>query len=162
VFGTKSIPKRGERTLGALAALEAHNAEIIYFERPETTTVEEREQLQLEALGKMLDEHPDASYIFDDISVRVTARGLKQMDISPDTYVVSGFDLSPAILTDMKEGYIDVLADQQPYLQGYLSVQQVALSIKWKFGGLLVDTGQGIVTLETIDVIEKLIEDEVR
>ncbi len=162
VFGTKNIPKRGERTLGALAALEAHNAEVIYFDHPGKMDVEEREKLQLAGLRKMLDEHPDAKFIFDDISVKVTVKGLKQFDIPPEATIVSGFDLSPAILTDLKAGYIDVLADQQPYLQGYLSVQQIALSIKWNFGGLLVDTGQGIVTAETVDTIESLIENEVR
>jgi len=161
-FGTKSIPKRGERTIGALAALKSHNAEVIYFEHPGVPTFEEQEKLHLAALQELLKKHPDTTFIFDDINVRSASKGLKKFGIPPEAYVLSGFDLSSSTLLDMKNGYIDVVADQQPFLQGYLSVQQIALTVKWNFGGLMVDTGQGIVTLETVGVIENLVEDEVR
>ena len=56
-----------------------------------------------------------------------------------------------------KEGYVDVVSDQQPYLQGFLPVVQVCLTKKYGFAGLHIDTGTGIVTKEQIDYIENLV-----
>ncbi len=33
---------------------------------------------------------------------------------------MGGFDLVPAVLDRIKEGYVQATVDQQPYLQGYL------------------------------------------
>jgi simple sugar transport system substrate-binding protein len=60
---------------------------------------------------------------------------------------VGGFDVSPEVLDGIKSGDIVATVDQQPYSQGYFSIEQLALEIRYglypsdmKTGGLgLVD-----------------------
>ena len=82
--------------------------------------------------------------------------------VSPDKYVVAGFDLSPAIFDALEKGYVDYFLDQQPYLQGYLSLFNTYLSEKYGFSGLYIDTGVGIVTSDEVSGFKNLIDAQVR
>jgi simple sugar transport system substrate-binding protein len=58
-------------------------------------------------------------------------RGVKDAGLSGKVYVAT-FDLSPDILKAIQAGQIQFAIDQQPYLQGYLSVAAMAISIRDK------------------------------
>jgi simple sugar transport system substrate-binding protein len=58
-------------------------------------------------------------------------RGVKDAGMSGKLYVAT-FDLSPDILKAIQAGQIQFAIDQQPYLQGYLSVAAMAISIRDK------------------------------
>jgi simple sugar transport system substrate-binding protein len=58
-------------------------------------------------------------------------RGVKDAGMSGKIYVVT-FDLSPDILKSIQAGQIAFAIDQQPYLQGYLSVAAMAIAIRDK------------------------------
>jgi simple sugar transport system substrate-binding protein len=67
------------------------------------------------------------------------------------------FDLDPDIAQAIKDGIVESAIDQQPYLQGYLSV--VFLTEYVRYGVLLpnnVNTGPGFVTKKTIALVQKL------
>ena len=50
----------------------------------------------------------------------------------------AGFDLSPATVQGVKDGFINLVIDQQQFLQGYLSVLQICLTDKYGFSGLMI------------------------
>jgi len=56
-----------------------------------------------------------------------------------------GYDLSPAVIAAFEKGYVQITADQQPYLQGFLPVLHLALAKKYGISLLYADTGAGIV-----------------
>ncbi|MFP4589631.1 MAG: hypothetical protein ACLFO3_06680, partial [Candidatus Acetothermia bacterium] len=80
----------------------------------------------------------------------------------PDEIYGAGFDLSPATVDAIESGYTDLTLDQQPYLQGFLPVLQIYLTEKYKFSGLYIDTGSGLVHSGNIDVIAPLAEEGIR
>ena len=48
----------------------------------------------------------------------------------------AGFDLSAPIVDGINSGYIDVVIDQQPFIQGYIPIVQLFLSTKYGMAGL--------------------------
>jgi simple sugar transport system substrate-binding protein len=58
-------------------------------------------------------------------------RGINDAGLSGKVYVVT-FDLSPDILKAIQSGKIAFAIDQQPYLQGYLSVAALAIATRDK------------------------------
>ena len=52
--------------------------------------------------------------------------------------------------------YIDVVIDQQPFIQGYMPIIQMFLSSKYGMAGLAMDTGAAFVTKANIDAIAPL------
>lgn len=161
-FGTENIPIRGQRSTGARKIFESNGVEIIYIEKVLFDTRQEASEWQAALLGDLIEEHRDVKLIFDDIGVNSTVKGLREHNIAPDSIPVVGFDLSPKLLQGLKEGYIDLLSDQQAFLQGYFAVQQLTLSHRWKFSGLNINTGSGIVTSNTVGEIEKFVEQGIR
>ena len=76
--------------------------------------------------------------------------------LKPDDIYGAGFSLSPATASAIRSGYVDLVGDGQPYLQGYLPVLQLVLSKKLGFSGLNINTGGGFVYRENIDFIAPL------
>jgi simple sugar transport system substrate-binding protein len=81
------------------------------------------------------------------------AAGLGAGDIYHGT-----FDLSTEIVTKIKDGTTMFGVDQQPYLQGYGSVQILTLLNRYNLTPALpvTPTGPGFVDLSNIDVVEAL------
>lgn len=69
-----------------------------------------------------------------------------ERDFSHRGCAVAGFDLSPEILRLITAGVIRFSIDQQPYIQGYYPVVQLALYCRYGILPSDVDTGAGIVT----------------
>jgi len=87
---------------------------------------------------------------------------LESAGVGPDEIIVGGFDLSAATIDAIRAGYVDVVLDQQPYLQGYLPILQICLTKYAGFSGLHIDTGAGLVDIENIDFIAPLAEAGIR
>jgi simple sugar transport system substrate-binding protein len=83
--------------------------------------------------------------------------GLAAERLGKDTRpYVAGFDMSPEILRLVKEGSIAFTIDQQPYLQGFLPVIQLALNIRYGIRPAAVDAGAAIIESENVDAIMDL------
>jgi simple sugar transport system substrate-binding protein len=74
----------------------------------------------------------------------------------PGEILVAGFDLSSATVDAIKSGYVQVVGDQQPWLQAFMAVFQLALAKKFGFSGLYINTGAGFVTADNIDPVAGL------
>lgn len=87
---------------------------------------------------------------------------MKNLNLDKDKINIAGFSLSPATLSSIKEGYVDLIGDAQPFFQGYFSILQIYMSKKYGFSGFKIDTGSGFVTKDDINLIEPLIKNGIR
>jgi simple sugar transport system substrate-binding protein len=74
----------------------------------------------------------------------------------PNDIYAAGFDLSPTAVRSIKNGYTDLVLDQQPFLQGFLPIMQIYLTKLYGFSGLHVDTGGGLINKDNIDLVADL------
>jgi simple sugar transport system substrate-binding protein len=87
---------------------------------------------------------------------------MKAANLNPGSVYMAGFDMSPSTVKGVQDGYISLVIDQQEWLQGYCSIQQLCLSKKYGFSGLHIDTGGGFVDKSNIDQIAPLVEKQIR
>jgi simple sugar transport system substrate-binding protein len=108
--------------------------------------------------------HPDVKLVVTDHGGVTEAMEtyLKAADLGPDDIYIVGTDLSPATLKFIREGWIDLVLDQQPFLQGYLSILQICLTEKYQFSGLHIDTGSGFIHKDNVEVLAPLVEQQIR
>lgn len=81
------------------------------------------------------------------------AAGLGAGDVAHGT-----FDLSPEIVAHIKDGTTLFGIDQQPYLQGYMTVQWLTWNIRFGFtpAGPITPTGPGFVDASNVELVEAL------
>ncbi len=87
---------------------------------------------------------------------------LRDLGIGPNTVLMGGFDLVPILLDEMKKGYVHLTVDQQPYLQGYLPIQQLYFINKFGLSAWDANTGKALVRLDDVQDVEKFVEMGVR
>jgi simple sugar transport system substrate-binding protein len=85
------------------------------------------------------------------------AAGKKAGDIK-----MAGFDLSPATVDAIKGGWMNLVIDQQEWLQGYLPILQICLTKVYGFSGLDINTGAGFVDKSNVDFIAPLAAKNIR
>lgn len=162
VWGLVSQPGRGERTQGILDALEEAGLVVEYLEIDAATN--EDPSNGVSTFTGFASANPDLAAIFIDhgnltstIPTYMEAAGLE-----PGSIYAAGFDLSPATVQGVRDGYINLVIDQQQYLQGFLAIAQLCLTHNFGFSGLFVNTGGGFVDSTNIDVIAPLVEEQIR
>ncbi len=77
-------------------------------------------------------------------------------------YASAGFDLSPETLRLIKAGVIRFTIDQQPYIQGYYPVVQLALYCRYGIRPSDIDAGAGIITRKDVDRVIDLAKQQYR
>lgn len=162
VWGLVSQPGRGQRTQGIIDALEEAGLTVEYLEIDNATN--EDPSNGVPTFTGFASANPDLAAIFIDhgnltstIPTYMEAAGLE-----PGSIYAAGFDLSPATVQGIRDGYINLVIDQQQYLQGFLAVLQLCLTDKYGFSGLFADTGGGFVDASNIELIAPLVEDQIR
>ena len=60
----------------------------------------------------------------------------KAAGLEPGKVFFAGFDMSPNTAQAIEQGYQSLVIDQQPFLQGYLSIVNICLTKKYGFSGL--------------------------
>jgi len=71
-------------------------------------------------------------------------------------YYVAGFDLSPGILRMVKSGTIAFTIDQQPYVQGFYPVVQLALYRRYGLKPSSQDAGATVIAAADVDRVLEL------
>ena len=105
-------------------------------------------------VGAYLSAHPETNAYFDTGFWHAgVARVLADRKVEPGKVLLGGFDLVPEVLEQMKNGYVQVQVDQQPYMQGFMPVMQVYLAKTVGLAPSDIDTGQGIITPDMVDSI---------
>lgn len=75
---------------------------------------------------------------------------------------LASFDLTPLTLNYIKKGTVAFTIDQQPYMQGYLSVAQLALASRTLMVPASVNTGVGVIDLANAVSVQKLVHQGIR
>ena len=105
-------------------------------------------------VGAYLNAHPDTTAYIETGSLDVAvSHWLKDRGIAPGKIIVGGFDVESDVLQEMKAGYIQAHADQQPYMQGFMPVMEVYLAKTVGLAPSDIDTGNGIVLPSQADSI---------
>ena len=73
-----------------------------------------------------------------------------------------GFDTSPQIVEAFKDGWVQLTADQQPFLQGYLPILSLCQQVKLGLAPMNVDTGAGFVTKDNYEIVAELAKQALR
>lgn len=162
VWGLKRLPTRGLRATAILDVFAKEGIVVDYFEiSPE---VDKDPSLGTPIVTGYLSAHPDCKLMVIDHGA-ITAQMenyLRAAAVQPDAIDVAGFSLSPATANAIKKGYVDLIGDAQPFLLGYFSVLQIALTQKYGFSGLNVDTGGGFIGADNLGIIEPLAQQGLR
>jgi simple sugar transport system substrate-binding protein len=80
----------------------------------------------------------------------------------PGEVIQIGFDTSPQIVEAFKQGWVQLTADQQPFLQGYLPILSLCQQVVYGLAPLSVDTGAGFVTDENYAAVADLATEGLR
>lgn len=162
VWGLESQPGRGQRTLGITETLRAAGMNVVYLEIDDATNADPAAGIP--TFTGMATANPDLKAVFlDHGNVTSTAQAyLDAAGIAPDAVYVAGFDLSPSTVESVKTGYVDLVIDQQQWLQGFEAIAQVCLTHNYGFSGLFINTGGGFVDAGNIELIEPLVQQQIR
>ena len=162
VWGLASMPNRGDRTKGALDALKDLGVEIVYQEIPDNVNSDASQGIPMYVATYAA--NPDIKMVITDhggltasLPTYMKAAGHGSVDVCG-----AGFDLSGPITKGIKEGYIDVVIDQQPFIEGYIPIIQLYLTTKYGMAGLNMDTGAAFVTGANIDAVAPLADLQIR
>ena len=162
VYGLLSQDERGKLERGALDVYEENNMTIDYIEiSPE---VNGDPSLAVPILVAYVERNPDVKAI---ITSHGTVTGflgkaLQEAGKEPGEIFGAGYDIVPAAVEAVQDGYVHVLFDQNLFLQGFLPVVQCVLSATYAIPGLDIDTGIGLVTPANIEQLIPEIEAGIR
>ena len=162
VWGLVSQAGRGERTQGIIDALEDMGVEVVYQEIDNATNAEAAAGVPV--FTGILSANPDIKLVVTDhgnltgtVQTFFEAAGL-----GPDDAYAAGFDMSGNAVEAIRSGYLDLVIDQQQWLQGYFGVLQICLTHNYGFAGLHIDTGAGFADADNIEMLAPLVEQQIR
>ena len=162
VWGLLGQEGRGQRTQGIVDALEEAGLEVEYLEISNEVNADAAAGTPV--FTSFAAAHPDLKLVVTDHGALTATLGtyLRGAGLEPDQICAAGFDLSAPTAQAIEEGSVDIVLDQQPFLQGYLPVLQLYLAKKFGFAGMNVDTGAAMITADNIGMVRPLAEAGIR
>ncbi len=162
LWGLKAQAGRGERTKGVQAALEKAGLTVIYQEIDDATNANASAGVPI--FTGVFSKDPDIKLVITDhgnltgtIQTFLEAAGKKPGDV-----FAAGFDMSGNAITAIQGGWLQLVIDQQQFLQGYFGVLQICLTKQYHFAGLQIDTGAGFADKNNVDALAALVKGQVR
>jgi simple sugar transport system substrate-binding protein len=162
VWGLKAQAGRGERTLGITETLEQAGVTVVYLEIDDATNADA--SAGVPTFTGMASANPDLkAAFFDHGNVTSTIPTYMQAaNLAPGSIFAAGFDASAATIQGIKDGYINLVIDQQQWLQGFEAIAQLCLTHFGGFSGLHINTGGGFIDAANADVLASLVEQQIR
>jgi simple sugar transport system substrate-binding protein len=162
VWGLLSQPTRGLRTKGAIDALKKAGLKVDYIEINSQTNADPAAGVP--TFTAYVSSHPDVKLVVTDHGglTAEAATYMKAAHKSAGKIGIAGFDMSPATVKAIQGGWVGLVLDQQEWLQGYLPILQVCLTKVYKFAGLSIDTGSGIINKSNIGPLVPLVKKLIR
>jgi simple sugar transport system substrate-binding protein len=162
LWGLLAQAGRGERTKGVKDALEAGGLTVIYQEIDDATNAAASAGVPI--FTGIMSSNPDIKMVITDhgnltgtIQTFLEAAGKKPGDV-----FAAGFDASGNAVEAIQGGWLQLVIDQQQYLQGYFGVLQICLTHVYGFAGLQIDTGAGFVNKDNVDALVALVAKGIR
>jgi simple sugar transport system substrate-binding protein len=162
VWGLVAQAGRGERTQGIIDGFEEAGIEVVYEEIDQATNADA--QAGTPTFTGVLSANPDISIVVTDHGALTAAAETysSAAGLEPGEVYFAGFDLGPATVDAINSGFLNLVIDQQPFLQGYLPILQICLTQVYGFSGLYVDTAGSFVDESNVDFVAPLAEEEIR
>ena len=153
---------RGSRTVGVIEALEKAGAKVIYQEIDKATDADPNAGTA--TFVGVMKANPGVKLVVTDHGALTSNVGVfaRAASLKPGQVFFAGFDMSPNTAKAIKEGYQELVIDQQPYLQGYLPILNICLTKKYGFSGLDINTAGAFVGPKNVDAVAPLAAKEIR
>jgi simple sugar transport system substrate-binding protein len=162
LWGLEAQAGRGERTKGVHVALNDAGLTVIYQEIDDATNADASAGVPV--FTGIISANPDIKLVITDhgnltgtMQTYFEAAGL-----GPDDAYGAGFDMSGNAVEAIRSGYLDLVIDQQQWLQGYFGVLQICLTHNYGFAGLQIDTGAGFADKDNVEQLAPLVEKQIR
>jgi simple sugar transport system substrate-binding protein len=162
LWGLLSQAGRGERTKGVKDALEAAGLTVIYQEIDDATN--KSAAAGVPVFTGMMSANPDIKLMVTDhgnltgtVQTFLEAAGKK-----PGEVYAAGFDMSGNAVEAIRGGWLQLIIDQQQFLQGYFGVLQICLTHNYGFSGLMIDTGAGFADKDNVEQLAPLVTKQIR
>jgi simple sugar transport system substrate-binding protein len=162
VWGLLSQPGRGQRTKGIVDTLKKAGMTVDYLEINDATNADPANGVSI--FTGYVSSHPDVKAMFIDHGNLTSAipTFMKAANLAPGSVFMAGFDMSPATVKGIQDGYISLVIDQQEWLQGFFGVLQLCLTHEYGFSGLFINTGAGFDDKSNIDKLAPLVDKQIR
>jgi simple sugar transport system substrate-binding protein len=164
MFGPFHEENRGARERGTVAALKEAGLEVIQIIDGPVGEWAADPNLAIPVITAALLNNPDVKAVgypggqmLGNVPTYMQAAGKKPGDIFN-----FGFDTSPQIVEGFKGGWVQLAADQQPFLQGYLPILSLCQQVVLGLAPINVDTGAGFVTPENYQLVAGLAQQALR
>lgn len=162
LWGLLSQAGRGERTKGVKDALEAAGLTVIYQEIDDATN--KSAAAGVPVFTGIMSANPEIKLMVTDhgnltgtVQTFLEAAGKK-----PGEVFAAGFDMSGNAVEAIRGGWLQLVIDQQQWLQGYFGVLQICLTHNYGFSGLLIDTGAGFGDKNNVEQLAELVTKQIR
>jgi len=162
VWGLLGQPGRGQRTKGVIDALEKDGINVAYLEISDEVNKDAAQGTP--AFTAFAAANPDLKALITDHGALTSTAGvyLRAAGMEPGQICGAGFDLSAPTAQSIKDGWVSVVLDQQPFLQGFLPIMQLYLAKKFGFAGMNIDTGAALITPDNVDQVMPLVAKAIR
>lgn len=162
VWGLVAQAGRGERTQGIIDALEDLGIVVIYQEIDDATNAEAAAGVPI--FTGIISANPDIKLVVTDHGnlTGTMQTFFEAAGLGPDDAYGAGFDMSGNAVEAIRSDYLDLVIDQQQWLQGYFGVLQICLTHNYGFAGLQIDTGAGFADKDNIEMLAPLVEKQIR
>ena len=153
---------RAQRTVGVIDGFEAAGVKIVYQEIDQATNT--TPSAGTPTFAGIMAKNPDIKAVVTDHGALTStaATYMKAANKAPGSVYFAGFDVSPATAPAIDSGYLQLVIDQQPFLQGYLPILNICLTKKWGFSGLAVNSSGGFVDKSNIAFVAPFAKKEIR
>jgi simple sugar transport system substrate-binding protein len=162
LWGLLAQAGRGERTKGVKDALEKAGLTVIYQEIDDATN--KAASAGVPIFTGIMSANPDIKLMVTDhgnltgtVQTFLEAAGKK-----PGEVFAAGFDMSGNAITAIRGGWLQLVIDQQQWLQGYFGVLQICLTHNYGFSGLQIDTGAGFADKNNVEQLAALVQKQIR
>jgi simple sugar transport system substrate-binding protein len=162
MIGPFDNENRGARERGTVAALTEAGAKVVKINSVPEWAADPN--LAIPVITAALLNNPDTKLIgypggqlLGNVPTYMQAAGKKPGDIYS-----FGFDTSPQIVEAFKGGWVQLTADQQPFLQGYLPILSLCQQVVLGLAPMNVDTGAGFVTPQNYEIVAELAKQALR
>jgi simple sugar transport system substrate-binding protein len=162
LWGLLAQAGRGERTKGVKDALEKAGLKVVYQEIDDATNASAAAGVPI--FTGLMSANPDIKMVITDhgnltgtVQTFLEAAGKK-----PGEVFAAGFDASGNAVEAIQGGWLQLVIDQQQWLQGYFGVLQICLTHKYGFAGLQIDTGAGFVNKDNVAALAEFVKQGIR
>jgi simple sugar transport system substrate-binding protein len=153
---------RGQRTVGVVDAFQKVGADVIYQEIDAATNADPNAGTA--TFVGVMKKNPEVKIVVTDHGGLTSNVGVyaRAASLEPGKVLFAGFDMSPNTAQAVKDGFQNLVIDQQPFLQGYLPILNICLTKKYGFSGFTVNTAGAFVDKTNIDAVAPLAAQEIR